>query len=234
MTVQAEVAAVAAANNPVPPSRLGLRYNASGFLPEAGNTVVCHLDRSNPAHKAVLAARAAIQALPGAENLLFTHEDSLHMTIFEGVIETRRSPDAWPDGMDVMAPVEEISLKLKDRLTGFTPPPAFQVSLTALRPGGLNLDGATQADRKAMRAWRDALTGPFGFRHSNHDTYRFHMTFAYILDWLPDDLVPAWEEALQTIQDDLIRAAPVIPLVPPAFCSFADMNAFPEILVLGN
>ncbi|WP_300032481.1 DUF1868 domain-containing protein [uncultured Roseobacter sp.] len=234
MTVRDEVAAVAARNNPKPPRKLGQRYTVEKFLPEAGNTVVCHLDRSDPAHRAVLQARAAIRDLPGADHLLFTAEDSLHMTVFEGVIETGRKPDAWPAELDRAAPVDAVTEYLTARLADFAPPPPFQVSVTALRPGGLNLDGATAADRDTMRAWRDALTVPFGYRNTGHDSYSFHMTFAYIRDWLPDDLLPVWEKELQTIQDDLVRAAPVIPLRPPAFCSFADMNAFPELLVLGS
>jgi hypothetical protein len=224
--------AIAARNNPKPPSKLGVRYDAHRFLPEAGNTVVCHLDRSDPAHKTVLAARSAIQNLPGADHLLFTAEDSLHMTVFDGIIDTGRTADAWPAGMDLTAPVDEITNELRRRLTDFVPPPAFRVSVSSLYPGGLHLDGATAQDKANMRAWRDALTAPFGLRRKNHDTYTFHMTFAYTLQWLPDDLLPVWETALQRIEDDLIKAAPVIPLVPPAFCSFADMDAFPELLVL--
>ncbi|WP_436398537.1 DUF1868 domain-containing protein [Roseobacter sp. S98] len=234
MTQRSEVAAASAGNNPRPPGRLGLRYGPDGFLHEPGNTVVCHLDRSDPAHTAVLEARHAIQALPGAECLLFTAEDSLHMTVFEGIIETRRTEDAWPAGMDRTAPVDDITEKLKERLSAFVPPPPFQVSVTSLRPGGLNLDGATPQDRATMLAWREALTEPFGFRHREHDSYRFHMTFAYFLDWIPDDLVPVWEAGLRDIHAKLAAQAPVIPLGPPAFCRFEDMDAFPELLVLGT
>ena len=79
-----ELAPFAAKNHEHPPSRLDQRYSATRFLPEAGNTVVCHLDFDAAAHSAVLDARARMQALPGAECFIYTPADSLHMTVFEG------------------------------------------------------------------------------------------------------------------------------------------------------
>lgn len=216
-----------------PPRRLGTRYEPGRFLPEAGNTVVCHLDRSDPVHGAVLAARAQMQALPGAERLLFTPVESLHMTLFEGVIETRRAADAWPEGLDRQMPVAEVTDILAARLARFVPPPAFAVRVVGLHPGGLALDGASQADRRVMLDWRDALTVPFGYRHKEHDSYRFHMTFAYPLDWLPDDHAALWSGAMDTILGELRSAAPEIPLQPPAFCTFGDMTRFDPRVVLG-
>ena len=36
------------------------------------------------------------------------------------------------------------------------------------------------------------------------------------------------------IEADIVRRAPVLELRAPAFCSFADMNWFEELLVLSN
>ncbi len=58
------------------------------------------------------------------------------------------------------------------------------------------------------------------------------MTFAYSLEWLPDALIPVWEDGLAEIAADLVKAAPIIPLRAPAFCQFADMTHFEELLVL--
>ncbi len=226
------IASYAASQNAAPPARLGQRYDADRFLPEPGNTVVCHLDTRAPGHEAVLTARERMRALPGAEGLLFTPASSLHMTVFEGVIETRRTEDAWPAGVDRDAPVETVTEILADRLQGFVPPPGFSVRATGLLPTGLALAGATPEDEHRMRQWRDALVAPFGYRHSAHDSYGFHMTFAYPVRWLPDEAVPQWQATCQDILQELWAAAPVLPLRPPAFCTFEDMTAFPERLTL--
>lgn len=225
--------AFAETNNTSPPVRLGQRYSATEFLPEHGNTVVCHLDLDAPGHERVLAARARMQALPEASRFLFTPVESLHMTVFEGVIETRRTADAWPLEIDREAPVDEVTEWHLARLAGFEPPAPFQVRVAGVRPTGLVLTGATDADLARMRAWREALTGPFAYRHDNHDAYTFHMTFAYPAAWLPDAVLPEWEATYREILDDLQRL-PALPLRPPAFCRFADMTFFEELLVLGR
>ena len=58
MALKEHIARFSEGQNTAPPSRLGQRYAPDRFLPEAGNTVVCHLDTLDPAHTAVLAARA--------------------------------------------------------------------------------------------------------------------------------------------------------------------------------
>lgn len=223
----------AVGTNAHPPMRLGQRHSATRFLPDPGNTVVCHLERDTAGGEAVLAARARIKALPGAENLLFTPEESLHMTVFEGVLDARRRADAWPDFAARGASVEAVTAQMMERLQGFEGAGAFSVRVKAVRPGGLELVGATQADVDALLAWREALSVAFGYRQAEHDAYKHHLTFGYAVSWLPDDLVPEWREALAQIEADLVAAAPVIPLRAPAFCTFADMTWFEEVLGLG-
>lgn len=219
--------------NSAPPMRLGQRYDAERFLPDPGNTVVCHLDLDCPGGAAVLRARTAMMALPGAERLLFTPEDSLHMTVFEGVLDVRRTPDAWPAFMDSGAPVADVTEAMRERLATFDAPGAFEVRVEAARVGGLQLCGATQADVDSLLAWREALSAAFGYRQEAHDSYRHHMTFAYPLEWLPDDLAPAWRTAYAGIEAELREAAPVLPLRAAAFCAFVDMTRFEELVVLG-
>ncbi|MEL6467751.1 MAG: DUF1868 domain-containing protein [Pseudomonadota bacterium] len=225
------VGGLSAGSNSNPPERLGLRYDRSRFLPEGGNTVVCHLDLDAPGHLAVLKARARMQMLPGAARVLYTPIQSLHMTVFEGALDSRRIEDAWPKHLPLDAPMSDVTADLHDRLAAFTAPGPFQVRAVGLRPTGLQLAGATAADEAVMRAWRDALTVPFNYRHQAHDSYRFHMTFGYMLDWIPDDLVAVWDAAMQEILADLIAEAPVMPLQRPAFCTFDDMTHFAPLRV---
>lgn len=232
MVVHIEISRFLASNRTAPPPNLGQRYDTQKFLPEAGNTVVCPLDFDAPTHSAVVEARHRMLALPGADRFIYTPTSSLHMTVFEGVIETRRVPNTWPADFDLSASVESATDAILDRLATFSPPPGFSVRVSGVRPTGLILEGATDTDENNMRAWREALTGPFGYRHDAHDEYRFHMTFAYPVEWLPDSVRSRWESELASILAALTDAAPVIPLKPPAFCKFADMNRFDELLVL--
>jgi hypothetical protein len=83
-----------------------------------------------------------------------------------------------------------------------------------------------------MQAWRDKLARTFGYRHPDHDTYVFHITFAYLIRGLPDAAVPQWQPFLDESLEFLQRAAPVIELKEPAFCRFRDMTHFEELLIL--
>lgn len=228
-----DLTAWAQSANAQPPQRLGQRYDRERFLPDPGNTVVCHLELDAPAGAAVLRARKRMMGLPAAERLLFTPEDSLHMTVFEGVLDARRAADAWPAFMDAGASVDEVTEAMVERLQGFEAPAAFAVAVEQVRLGGLELRAAAGADAATLLAWREALSGAFGYRQAEHDSYRHHLTFAYMVDWLPDEVVPVWEAALADIQAELVAAAAVVPLRTPAFCEFADMTWFEELVVLG-
>lgn len=195
--------------------------------------MVCHLDLEAEGGQAVVSARAAMMALPGAERFLYTPVESLHMTVFEGVLDNRRQVDAWPIWMDRRAPVERVTTEMCARLAGFEGPGAFAVKVAQVRPGGLALEGATQADEARMRAWREALAEAFGYRQGEHDSYGFHLTFAYPVEWLSDEMVQVWETGLARIEAELVEAAPVLPLRAPAFCQFADMTYFKELVGLG-
>lgn len=223
----------AAAANAGPPMRLGQRYDAVRFLPDPGNTVVCHLELDTPGGAAVLRARERIMALLGAERLLFTPVESLHMTVFEGVLDVRRTGDAWPLFMDAEASVDEVTAEMRQRLAGFEGP-GFEVRVRAVRPGGLELCGATEADAAALVVWREALSAAFGYRQAEHDAYKHHLTFGYPVSWLPDALVPAWRQALAETFAELVAAAPVVPLRAPAFCEFKDMTWFEELVALSG
>jgi hypothetical protein len=118
------------------------------------------------------------------------------------------------------------------RLAGFPPGPKFRVVVLSAVPTGLRVAGATEADRIAMQTWRDALAARWGYRHPDHETYVFHITFAYLIAWLDDDALPRWQAMLDAAAARIRETSPVLELCPPAFCAFADMNHFAELQVL--
>ena len=222
-----------ASRNAAAPAHLGQRYDESGtFLPEPGNTVVCHLVPGSETERALIDARLRYQYMPEASLLAFTPTSSLHMTLFQGVIEFRRRPGYWPPGMDLDMPIAETTKQLLSALDAFKGAPPFRMQVTEALPTGLTLEGAGPEDRAALKAWRDKLADIFGYRHPDHEDYIFHITFAYPLTWFDEACLPAWQVMLDEVVDDIRQRAPVIELQPPAFCSFEDMNHFEELRVL--
>jgi hypothetical protein len=105
--------------------------------------------------------------------------------------------------------------------------------VSEVTPLGLVLTGATQQDEQSVRALRDALTVPFGYRHPNHDGYTFHITLAYLKSWLPGDAGAAYRPVLQDLARAFAAEIDVVELGAPAFCTFPDMTEFRPLRYLG-
>lgn len=179
----------------------------------------------------LIEAREKYLTMPEAAQFIFTPITSLHMTLFEGVIETGRKKNHWPDDIPLDAPIDDMTELMAARLEGFTMFDPFKVAIVEARPSGLLLEGATEADRKVVRAWRDAFADLLGYRQPNHENYKFHMTFAYPIERLEDEALPRWQAMLDEVTEYIRTRAPVLELNPPAFCVFQDMNHFHEVLI---
>ncbi|MBZ9695329.1 DUF1868 domain-containing protein [Mesorhizobium sp. CO1-1-9] len=234
MTVRPSLTGFFEGSNPPPPTHLGTRYDASGnFLLEPGNTVVSHLVSGSPSEAVVLAVREKMLAMPDADRLAFTPVSSLHMTLFQGIIEYRRRLPFWPRDVPLDTSIDAMTRLYLERLKGFQGFGPFNIKVAEVLPTGLTVAGATDEDARIMRAWRDALAVPFGCRHPDHDTYVFHITFAYQIQRFDDDRAAAWQALFDGCLALFARQAPVIEIKAPAFCAFRDMKHFEELLVLG-
>lgn len=212
---------------------LGVRFNQAGqFLPEHGNTVVAQVVPDSPTETALIALRAALQDLPEASHFAFTEVASYHMTVFEGVIESRRAAEFWPEGLPTDLSIDKATARMMDRLAEWQAPPPFQMRVTAVTPFGLRLTGATPTDEATARAWRDGLSQALRLRRPQHDRYEFHTTLAYAKAPLDVGALPALRRAMADLTEQMQVAVPVLHLARPAFCRFADMNAFPAVLAL--
>ena len=216
-----------------PNPRLGVRYDRSGrFLPEAGNTVVAQVVPGSATEAALIDLRRALKSLPHADHFAFTPIASYHMTVFEGVIETRRVPGHWPASVPLDASIDTATAAMTAMLRDLPPLPPFAVRPVAVTPFGVTLTGASDADTATLRLWRDRLSDALGYRTPQHDSYAFHTTLAYCHSWLPVEAVPVYESALAELTEQLQARLPALHLARPNFCRFADMTAFPPVLAL--
>ncbi|EPR19045.1 hypothetical protein L905_02170 [Agrobacterium sp. TS43] len=230
--VSKDLGYISAANHDQPPRHLGSRFNADGeFLPDSGNTVVCHLVEGSQTEKAIIATRQRFLDMAEAPQLAFTPISSLHMTVFQGVNDLRRMLPYWPSEMPLDASVDAMTDYYRDRLSAFPALPAFNMQVTGLRPVGLVMKGATAEDDRIVALWRDTFADFFGYRHPDHDIYEFHITLSYIIRWFEPECLPRWQAMLDEELEKLRAAAPVIEMRPPAFCEFKDMNHFNELVV---
>jgi hypothetical protein len=228
-----ELLKVSKSRHPEPSKHLGPRHDLQGnFQYEPGNTIVCHVVHGSHTQDVVIAARDQYLAMPEASQFTFTPISSLHMTLFQGILDRRRFPDFWPADLPLDMPTDEITEVMGERLKRFSALDPFAVSVVSARPAGLLVDGATEEDRRVMRSWRDALADVLGYRHPDHDVYPFHITFSYVIEKLEDEALPRWQHMLNAVAAMVKAEAPVLELRPPAFCTFDDMKHFEEEIVL--
>ncbi len=210
-----------------PPRYLGIRFDATGrFLPTPGNTIVSHVVPGSRSEAALARVRQGLMELPHGDRFAYTPVSSYHMTVFQGIIEGRRKPGYWPEGMPLDTAIDETTALFLDRLSTFPRADPFRMKVVSVTPLGLVLAGATESDEKMMRALRDALVEPFGYRHPDHDSYTFHITMAYPMAWLPAGAEAAYLPALAALGENLAEEIDVVELGAPAFCEFIDMTEF--------
>lgn len=223
----------AATGKTTPPRYLNVRFDAEGrFLPMPGNTVVAHVVPGSKTEVALKRVRQALVDLPFGDRFAYTPVSSYHMTVFQGVIEDRRKPDYWPRGIALDAPLDETARLFLDRLAAMPPAPSFRMKIVSVTPLGLVLTGATPEDERCVRTLRDTLAALFGYRHPDHDDYVFHITLAYLKDWLPTDAGPAYLSGLAEIGRAFAAEIETLELAAPAFCEFPDMSEFRPLAFL--
>lgn len=217
-----------------PPRRLNIRYDAEGrFLREPGNTIVCHVVPGSRTASALGRVSEGLMALPYGDRFAYTPPSSYHMTVFQGIIDTRRVPVYWPEGIALDMPVDETTQLFLSRLADFPPAPPFRMRVKEVTPLGVTVVGATAEDEAAIRSFRDALTEPFAYRHPDHDDYTFHITLAYLKAWLPAGAESIHLPALAELTRAFAGEIDVVELGLPAFCEFTDMTEFRPLLFLG-
>ena len=158
VSVKPSLAAFFAGSNPKPPVHLGTRYDNSGnFLFEPGNTVVSHLQNGSPSEAVVIDVRERMRAMPDADRLAFTPISSLHMTLFQGIIEHRRRLPYWPQDVPLDTSIDAMTRLYLERLKGFEGFGPFNIKVVEVLPTGLTVAGATDDDLRIMRQWRGSV-----------------------------------------------------------------------------
>lgn len=218
------------------PAAVGLKFTEDGApLACPGYTTICHVDTASDAFRALVAAQDALKAGPLASAYTFMPADSLHMTIFEGVIDYSRTADRWPGHLSLDATIAEATEDAAARLQGHPGQQEFK-----LRPvevfGGftVSVTGATDDEETGLRQTRNALRDALNLHRPNHDAYQFHITLAYLLRWLSPDEAQEVVEVSHSISNVLLEDMPRLTLGPAELCSFETMHRFDPIMSLGD
>ncbi|KAB5578662.1 RNA ligase/cyclic nucleotide phosphodiesterase [Coniochaeta sp. 2T2.1] len=217
------------------------KFSADGVVQRfPGNTTVCHIAPDSVLQAGLYKVHATLGAHPIlSRRIHLLPPSSWHMTVLDGVREAEREPGMWPADMAKQS-LAECTAEFAPRLRrlglaleseGLAPPYRMRVLGfdRAVVGIGLEVEGATPEEDRRMWRLRDRLADTLGFRAPNHETYRFHVSMAYLLRHIDgaerDELDRVFAQMLPEVQVDFELGA-------VEFCSFDNMYAFPRLLSL--
>lgn len=225
-------------DRPLPPD-VNRKFYADGrVMPFAGNTIICHLPQQGENAGPFNALLDVFRDLPRhrfAGKLTPLPPSSYHMTIFGGANDKERRTPLWPADLPLDLPMEECNRVLGERLRAFklddgAPPYRMRVDLSepseSERPITIRLVPIDEAERRRMARLRDRLSQRLSIRAPGHESYRYHVTLAYLIQWLTADEQLEFRGALKRWRESIAERCPVISLGAPEYCTLKDMFAF--------
>lgn len=198
-----------------------------GVLRHPGNTFICHIDPQSVFYQCLSDMHDALRALPGAGCLTFLPKSSFHMTVFCGISGDPLGVDGWPDDIPRDTTLETISgiwlkrLSRIDEQGGFTMMPDCMPV-----PYSLNMKPATEADASSLLDTRKQLQDITGLVRADMQSYQFHVTFAYLVNWINADEAEDLMVSAQRLYNEHLANTTPVTLGPVEFCTFETMYKF--------
>lgn len=220
------------------PVDVGRKFYADGRVhPFRGNTIICRLDQQGERSGPFNALQDIYRELPATRffrKITVLPPSSYHMTIFGGANDPDRKPGLWPRDIALNTPIEECNRLLSERLKAATIGPVVPTRMRVdtsepaigERPLVIRLLPLDETENRKVRALRDRLSQILGIRAPGHDSYRFHISLAYLVQRLTAEELSAFRSAYVRYHADVARKCPVIEVGRPEFCVFDDMFAF--------
>lgn len=195
--------------------------------PFAGNTVIAHLPPNGWLTRGLAQVRVDAGAGRFADKLALLPVVSYHVTIFGGADDQHRTPNLWPKGVPLDAPMAVCDEVVGERLKDMTCAPPYRLRIDLekpIQPFRFELTAVDADEERRLRDLRDRLSAATGVRKSNHEAYGFHTQVGYLLEPFTTDQQTAFVAAFEVWRTRL--AGQVLELDAPDYCTFNDMLAF--------
>lgn len=204
-----------------------------------GNTFICHIDKDSTFFATQEKIMRDFEQTRFADDFALLPLNSMHMTVFEGVIEDHRGTDLWPRDLPPDMAIEDATLALAQRVRAarFSEHIGMTLAVTGLKAlrssFTINLSPIDAATERCLKDLREQISAVTGITHPDPDSYRFHSSMGYRIRRAQDHD----DEALQQLQGRyerwLAEAAPTLTLGACEFNIHQDMLAFPVLHFLG-
>jgi hypothetical protein len=212
----------------------GGKFTPDGeVLRHPGNTFLCRVPTHSPFFAGLCAVQDGLIGSPFADSMVFLPRESFHMTVFCGISGAPLGVDGWPAGVRRDACFEDINEIFRERLSGFRLDGPFRVRACGVNgPNSISMEPDGTAEGLHLRGLRDRLRDLTGLPRDDHEIYRFHISLAYMLRFLPSEEA----DALVSLSEDLFarHLAQVEPITFTSveFCRFETMFRFDPICLI--
>ena len=162
---------------------IGTKFNADGsvrFFP--GNTIISKIDHNAPVFEEFKKIRQMLADKPVARCVTMLPDDSIHMTVIEGVCDQVRREGYWTSLLPLDCPLSATDALFEARFAELAPLGPVTLRMSHVVCTGailLRMEPVTPEDAARLSAYRDAASAALGLRFPNHDSYRFHITLGY-------------------------------------------------------
>lgn len=192
-----------------------------------GNTFICHIDPTSPEFEAIRALQEEIKRSSFNRFFTFLPPSSFHMTVFQGVSPGTMPGNGWPEGVAWPQERNRVTAELLRRLEGVDLPESRTIHLVDLFAAhSLTVEGATEADEDELRQTRRVLREVTGIPQSDFDSYVFHISLAYLIDWVSEPLAREMVDFSREVSERYRAPLSAIRLGPVEFCEFETMHHF--------
>jgi hypothetical protein len=209
---------------------VGKKFNADGsFRRYPGLTVICKIDPSSLESHVLRECQSRFESLPFANKFSFLPQSSFHMTAIELVNDQARTPELWSRHLPLdssMTDVDEFITRAWKNLEKISGPRMTVHGFKTESTLGIHVEPSDEEQSENLKKFRDRAADATGVRKPGHDTYRFHITYAYKLEHLSDDENRRLLEESAVASEFLKGEIPVLTPGSPELCFYNDMSAF--------
>ena len=221
------------------PPGISLLNEGGKFAPDGavqywpGNTFVCHIDRRSAAFEAIQELQEKVKKSPFSRFFTFLPPPSFHMTVFQGLSPDMTPGNGWPIGVPAGSSRDTVTAHVLKRLDGLSLPTSFRIKVDGLFCGySLTVSGSNDREEAALRQARRVLRDASGFEFPDFDDYVFHITMAYLIDWLSESTAKELVAFGTEIGSGFRQTVGMIDLGPVEFCNFDTMHHFEVVTAL--
>ena len=211
----------------------GVKFTPDGAVQRwPGNTFVCHINRTSMAFEAILELQEEMKKSVFNRFFTFLPPPSFHMTVYQGLSPDMKPGSGWPEGIPGGLSRDNVNAVFKERLEGLALPSSFSIKVDGFFAGhSLTVSGANEDEERALRQARVSLRDTTGLSFGDFDDYVFHITLAYLIDWMSEKTARELVDFSSGISQRVLDQIGDIELGPVEFSCFDSMHHF-ELLKL--